>query len=84
MDSCELTTSFFTTSLNFPKSTGTVFNSPTFKSFTFLFKLFKLVGTLINLLISSLSTSAFKAIKSFLASKSDVSTPVAYSKSFLV
>ena len=43
----------------------------------------KLVGTLTNLLISSLSTSAFKAIKSFLATKSDVSTPVACFNSIL-
>ena len=32
----------------------------------------------------SVSTSAFKAIKSFLATKSDASMPVAYSNSFLV
>ena len=32
----------------------------------------------------SFSTSAFKAIKSFLATKPDVPTPVACSKSFLV
>ena len=32
--------------------------------------------------MSSLSTSAFKAIKSFLAANSDVSTPVACSNSF--
>ena len=59
-------------------STGTVFNLPTSKSSTFDFKLFQLVGTSKNLLMSSLSTSAFKAIKSFLAAKSDVSTPVAW------
>ena len=49
---------------------------PTSKSFTFVFKLFKLVRTLTNLAMSSLS------IKSFLAAKSDVSTPVACSNSF--
>ena len=65
-----LMTSFYTTSL---KSTETVFNLPTSKSSTFIFKLFKLVGTLVSLLLSSLSTAAFKVIKSFLAAKSDVS-----------
>ena len=34
--------------------------------------------------MSSLSTSAFKAMKSYLAAKSDVSTPAAWFKSFLV
>ena len=34
--------------------------------------------------MSSLSISTFKAIKSFLEAKSDVSTPVACSNSFLV
>ena len=67
-----LMTSFYTTSL---MSTGTVFNLPTSKSSTFIFKLFKLVGTLVSLLLSSLSTAAFKVIKSFLAAKSDVSCP---------
>ena len=32
---------------------GTVFNLPTFKSSTFVFKLFKLVGTLKNVAMSS-------------------------------
>ena len=59
----------------FFESTGTVFNLAISKSS--VFKLFKLVGTLTNLLMSYLSTSTFKAIKSFLAAKSDVSTPVA-------
>ena len=36
------------------------------------FNLFKLVGALTNLAMYNLSTSAFKAIKSFLATKSDV------------
>ena len=49
-----------TTSLNLLKSTRTVFNLPTFESSTFVFRLFKLVGTLTNLLISSLSTSVLK------------------------
>ena len=38
---------------------------PTSKTSTFVFKLSKLVGTLTNLLMSSLSPSAFKATKSF-------------------
>ena len=60
-----LITSLSTTSLNFFKSTGTVFSLPTSKSSTFAFKLFKLVRTFTSLLMSSLSTSAFKAMKSF-------------------
>ena len=48
----------------------------------FVLKLCKLVETLANLLMSNLSTSTVKAIKSFLAAKSDVSTPVACSNSF--
>ena len=39
-----LTTSLSTTSLKFYKSTGTVFNLPTSRSFIFVFELFKLVG----------------------------------------
>ena len=69
-------------SLNYFKSTRTVFSSPTSESSTFVFKLFKLVGTLTSLLMCSLSTSAFKAMKSFLAAKLDVSMPVASSNSF--
>ena len=61
-----LTTSQSTASLNL-KSTGTAFNLPTSKSFTYVFKLLKIVGTLLSLLISSFSATAFKAIKSFLA-----------------
>ena len=53
-------TSLSTASLNFFKSTGTVFNLPTSKSSTFAFILLKLVGTLVSLLMSSLSTSALK------------------------
>ena len=41
-----LTTSLSTTSLNFFKSTGRVFNLPSSESSTLVFKLFKLVGTL--------------------------------------
>ena len=54
-----------TTSLYFVTSTVTAVNLPIPKSSTFVFKLFKLVGTLIIQLMSSLTTSAFKATKSF-------------------
>ena len=73
---------FLITCLNFFKSTGTVSNLPTSKSSTFVFKLFKLVEKLVSLLMIILSTSAFKAIKSVLEAKSDVSMPVACSNSF--
>ena len=64
-------------------STGTVFNLPSPKSSIFIFKLFKIVGTLINLLMSSLSNSAFKATKSFLAAKSAAkSAPASYRNCF--
>ena len=56
-----LITALSTASLNFFKSTGTVLNLPTSKQSNFVFKLFKLVGTFISLLMSSLSTSAFKS-----------------------
>ena len=77
-----LTTSLSTTSLNFIKFTGAVFNLPASKSSTFVFELFKLVGILLCLVMSSLSTSPFKAIKSFLEAKSDVSMRVACSNFF--
>ena len=77
-----LTTSLSTISLNFFKSTGTVFSLPTSRSSTSVFKLFRLVGTLVSLLMSSLSTSAFKVVKSFLPAKLEVSMPVAFSNSF--
>ena len=64
-----LTTSLVTTSVNFFGNTGTVFNLTTYKSPTIVFKLFILVGALTNLLMSSLWTSAFIAIKSFLSAK---------------
>ena len=92
------TTLFFITSLKFVKSMETVFNitaskSSTFivktvfnitasKSSTFIVKTLKLVGTLTNLLMSSLLTPAFKAKKKLLAAKLDVSTPVACFDSF--
>ena len=47
-----LTTSLSTTYLNRFKSTGTVFNLPKSESSTFVFKLFELVRTLTNLLMS--------------------------------
>ena len=77
-----LTTSLSSKTLDFFKSTGIVFNLPTSKSFTFIFKLFTPVGKLASLLMSNLSTTAFKAIKSFLAAKSDVSMPVVCFNSF--
>ena len=52
------------TLLNFFKSLETVFNLSTSKSPTFAFQLFRLVGTLVSLVMSSLSNSAFKAAKS--------------------
>ena len=73
-----------TTSLNFCNFLGTVFNLPKSKSSTFVFELFKLIGTLASLLTYSLSGSAFKAIRSFLAGKLDVSTIEALFNSFLV
>ena len=48
-----LTTSLSTVLLNFFNSTGTVFNLPRYKLFTFVFILFRLVGTLTSLLMSS-------------------------------
>ena len=60
-----LTTSSFTTLLNFFKSIGTVLNLSTFKLSTFVFKLNQTSWNInLNLLMSSLSTPAFKAIKS--------------------
>ena len=56
---------FLTTSVKFFQSTGTDFDIQTCKLTNFGFKLFKLVGTLVSLLMSNLSSSAFKAIKSF-------------------
>ena len=73
-----LTTSLLSVSLEFFRSTGTAFCWPTPKSSIFVFKLFELVGTEINLLMPCLSTSAFKATKSFLAAKLDLLTPVAF------
>ena len=79
------TTSLSITSLNFFKSLGTVSNFPTSNLSAFLSKSksFKPVETLTHLLMSSLPTSPFKAIKCFLAAKSDVSVPVAFPNSFL-
>ena len=52
-------------------------NLPTPKSSVCVSESFKLVG-----IMSSFSTSAFKAIKPFLAAQSDVLMPEAYSNSF--
>ena len=71
-----LKTSLSTRSLNLFKPAGAAFNLPTSESSTFVFKLSKIVGSLVSLLMSSLSGSAFKAIYLFLTAKSDVSTPV--------
>ena len=72
-----LTISLSTTSCNFFQVYRTVFNLPKPKSSTFVFRLFKLVAILINLLMINLSTSAFEAKKPLLVAKSDVSTPLA-------
>ena len=50
---------------------------------TFVFKSFKLVRALVSLFIPSLSLSDFKAIKCFLAAKSNASMPVVCSN-FLI
>ena len=50
-----LTTALSATSFHFVKYTGTVFSLPTSKSSIFVFKLFKLVGALVSLLLSNLS-----------------------------
>ena len=76
--------SLLTMSLIFLKSTGTGLNLSAPESSTFVFKLFKLLGTLTNLLISSLTISALKAINSLLAAKLNASAPVASSNSYLV
>ena len=72
----------FTKSLNFYGSIGTVFKLQTFWLSAFLFKSFKAAGTLTNLLISNLSASAFKAIKSLLPAKLNIVTPVTSFDSF--
>ena len=46
-----------------------------------LFKLFKILGTFFNSLLSNLSTTGFKLAKSVFLAKDDVSTPVASFKS---
>ena len=42
-----------------------VFNLPKSKAYTFALNLFKLVGSITNLIMSSLSDSVFMASKSF-------------------
>ena len=49
-----LITSLYTTSIKL--GTGTVFNLPTYKPFNVVFKLFKVFGTLTNLLMKNFST----------------------------
>ena len=58
-----LITSLSTTSIKL--GTGTVFNLQRYKSFNVVFKLFKVVGTLTNLLMKSFSTSVLNAMKYF-------------------
>ena len=53
-----------------------------FENKTFVFKLFKLVEILTNLLMSRLLTSVFKAIKSLSAPKLDVSISLVSFNSF--
>ena len=74
-----LTTCLCTTSPNFVKCTRIAFNLPISKLSPFVFKLFKPVAKLTNLSMSSCSTSAFKAAKSFSVAKLDVYIPVACS-----
>ena len=57
-----LTTSFFTTLLSLHKSTGTGTNLSTFNLSILLFKLLKLAGKFLKLLISNLSTFDFKLV----------------------
>ena len=78
-----LTTSFFTTSLNLLKSTGTGTNLSIyiFNLSILLFKLLRLLGTFFNLSISYLSTLDFKLAQSAFLVKFNVSTPVAFFKS---
>ena len=61
-----LTNSLSTISLTFFKFTGMTSDLPIPKSSTFVFKWLKLVGTLTKLLMSSLSTLAFKKVKKLL------------------
>ena len=78
-------THWFLYSLNhliFFKSTGTLSNFSTSKSSPFVFEIFKPVGMLTNLLISSLSILIFKAIKSLSAAKLDILVPEASFNSF--
>ena len=73
-----LTTLFLTTSLSLLKSAARGTNLSTSNLSTLLFKLFKLIGTFFNLLISNLSSLDFWLAKSTLLANSDVSTPAAF------
>ena len=68
-----LKTSFFKTSLNLLKSTGTGSNVSTSNLSTLLFKLLKLVGKFFSLSISNLSTLDFRLAKSTFLAKDNVS-----------
>ena len=74
----------FTTSLGLLKSAGTGTNLSISNLSTILFKLLKLVRTFFSSSVSSLSTLDFKLTKSTFLAHFDVSTPVAFSKSFLL
>ena len=74
-------TSFFTTSLSLPKSTGTGTNLSTSNLSTLLFQLLELVGTFLNLLIPNLSKLDFKLAKSIFLAKFYVSRLFAFCKS---
>ena len=75
-------TFLLTTFLIFLEVLRTLVTLLTSKLSTFVIKLFKLVGKLIYLATFSLSTSAFKVIKTCLAAKSDVLTSVGCFNSF--
>ena len=61
----KLFNNFFIYYITYFRCIGAVFNSPTSNLSAIVFKLFKLLRTLTNLLMSSWSTSASKAIKFF-------------------
>ena len=74
--------SLATASLNFFRSAEQFSIYQHLNHLLLFYKCFKLVATTVSLLMSSLSASAFKAIKPFLAAKADVSMPVACCNSF--
>ena len=79
-----ITIQFFATSVSLLKSTGTGTHLSTCNLSTSLYELLKLLGIFFNLSMSDLSTSDFKLAKSVFLAKSDISTPVAFLKSFFV